>query len=132
MDTIVYDAVQDVKAVAEYNGGGINALKQDTAALLAKGVVKSVQRGRASGAVDYDARAQLSVNLSPVDASKSFIIVTSAITESSIQAAFRLSDVTVGNFDGESLTIYVRGVRVDGSGTNPVQVVADWQVIEFY
>lgn len=22
MDTIVYDAVQDVKAVAEYNGGG--------------------------------------------------------------------------------------------------------------
>lgn len=100
--------------------------------MLAKGVVKSVQRGRASGAVDYDARAQLSVNLSPVDASKSFIIVTSAITESSIQAAFRLSDVTVGNFDGESLTIYVRGVRVDGSGTNPVQVVADWQVIEFY
>lgn len=23
MDTIVYDAVQDVKALAEYNGGGV-------------------------------------------------------------------------------------------------------------
>lgn len=128
-NVIIYDAIDGVLNECEtVVGGGVNNIQ----GTLANGVVKSIQRGRASGAVSYNARVQLSVNLSPVDVSKSLIIVTSAIAESSSYAAFRISDVTVSNFDEENLTICVRSIRVDGSSTDPVKVVADWQVIEFY
>lgn len=94
------------------------------------GGIKSVQRGRVSGTVGDSGRVQLSATLSPVDVSRSFFIVTSAITNASNVTDRRFTDVTVSEFDGETLSMYVRNIKAASVGSS-VQVVADWQVIEF-
>ena len=83
-----------------------------------------------SGTVGDSGRVQLSATLSPVDVSRSFFIVTSAITNASNVTDRRFTDVTVSEFDGETLSMYVRNIKADSVGSS-VQVVADWQVIEF-
>ena len=65
MDTIVYDAVQDVKALAEYNGGGIDTL-------LNGRVVKSVQRGHVVGKVGDEHEINVPISTIEIDKSNIF------------------------------------------------------------
>ena len=108
MDTIVYDAVQDVKAVAEYNGGGIETL-------LGKGVVKSVQRGVFSSRSITANKWNTLANISSVDSSKSFLLVTLTSVGYGTSCYYRLSN--------NKIEVYCTSSTL-GAG--------DWQVVEFY
>ena len=116
MDTIVYDAVQDVKAVAEYNGGGIEAL-------LNGRTIKHAQRGVANfvGADVIPKGGTKYINISSVDVSKSLCVIDTG----------RISyyENTALTYALESNRIVVSNPRTDGSN---VAAYISWQVIEFY
>ena len=117
MDTIVYDAVQDVKAVAEYNGGGIETL-------LGKGVVKSVQRGYVTISARSGGTTQR-INISAVDPSKAIVAVSSELSNSADAA----SEAVAYSLTSTSFQIGAR--HTHGTSQN-IDVFASWQVIEFY
>ena len=123
MDTIVYDAVQDVKAVAEYNGGGINSLKQDTAALLAKGVVKSVQRGIVQGAGSNNPTT-VNIEIAAVNVGKCAVLVNAITTT---QASYGAPSVVVKELQSNRLIL---DISYPGVGVR--YMTYSWQVIEFY
>lgn len=113
MDTIVYDAVQDVKAVAEYNGGGIEAL-------LGKGVVKSAQRGY--GQYSFTGNGVTNIPISKVDPEKALIVHEEMLPTNGQKLTggmIKISD------DGTSIEL------VSGSATFSPKVNLFWQVIEF-
>lgn len=128
MDTIVYDAVQDVKAVAEYNGGGIDTLKSN-ALLNAGSVVKSVQRGVVSQTMaNSGAQKETAVEISEINPSKSIALVSA---RSSSNSVCPLSIVKA--LSATQLTISASTFQGDGfSGNGTNQHTYGWQVIEFY
>lgn len=106
-------------------GGGINALKQDTAALLAKGVVKSVQRGTYQGD-NLDYRDNISIPINPVNLSKSVLsIFDSGSSNSGLSDSIGASNTTY-TFESNQIKLNVLGTK---TYSNPVLF---WQVIEFY
>ena len=121
MDTIVYDAVQDVKAVAEYNGGGIEAL-------LGKGVVKSVQRGtgfsfQTQSDTDY---GYGTVTISNVDVSKTILIydgytVSTQGHDLQVTAKLNSGSISITTMSGA----WMGTLNFSSQSWN-------WQVIEFY
>lgn len=118
MDTIIYDKIDEVQGKVEYNGGGINALKQDTAALLAKGVVKSVQRGVREIVAD----GTISIPISNVNTNKSLAIIE---TNAAVDAYNNGADAPLTHVL-ESNKIKV---EVDQHYND---IYLSWQVIEFY
>lgn len=110
MDTIVYDAVQDVKSSVEYNGEGIDTL-------LNGRIVKSVQRG---SNVSITVSNNKSVaTISKVNTAKSVLIHSQIQNSNAINAALTL----------DSSGTKILCVMESGSLTG--QTFA-WQVIEFY
>ena len=125
MDAIIYDKIDEVQGKVEYNGGGINSLKQDTAALLAKGVVKSVQRGVYQGD-NLDYHDNISIPINPVNLSKSVLsIFDSGSSNSGLSNSIGASNTTY-TFESNQIKINVLGTK---TYSNPVIF---WQVIEFY
>lgn len=110
MDTIVYDAVQDVKAVAEYNGRGIEAL-------LNGRIVKSVQRGSNVGITVSNNKSVATI--SKVNTAKSVLIHSQIQNSNATNAALTL----------DSSGTQILCVMANGSLTGQTFV---WQVIEFY
>lgn len=118
MDTVVYDAVQDVKAVAEYNGGGITSL-------LGKGCVKSVQRG--SGQLSNSSSlTNKIISISTVDLEKSALVITFFCQFSTANNNYSIAfaDLTASN----EITIKYRCQPYQNYG----QIGYTWTVIEFY
>ena len=124
MDTIIYDKIDEVQGKVEYNGGGINALQQDTAALLAKGVVKSVQRGYVTISARGDGTTQ-HINISAVDPNKAIVAVSSEV----LNSADVVSEAVAYSLTSTGFQIDAR--HTYGSSQN-IDVFASWQVIEFY
>lgn len=124
-NTVIYDAIAGVDAKAEYNGEGINALQQDTAALLAKGAVKSVQRGTYQGD-NLDYHDNISIPINPVNLSKSVLsIFDSGSSNSGLSNSIGASNTTY-TFESNQIKLNVLGTK---TYSNPVLF---WQVIEFY
>lgn len=90
-----------------------------------------MQRGRLAATLGPNERKLLTAEISPVDTSKSIFFVTSAGTQGGSGVFERATDVTVSNFDGNSISMYLRSIDMSSS-TASMQAVADWQVIEFY
>ena len=124
MDAIIYDKIDEVQGKVEYNGGGINSLKQDTAALLAKGVVKSVQRGHVTISARGDGITQ-HINISAVDPNKAIVAVSSEV----LNSADVVSEAVAYSLTSTGFQIDAR--HTYGSYQN-INVFASWQVIEFY
>lgn len=101
--------------------GGINSLKQDTAALLAKGVVKSVQRGAAligTGSSSDGKTATIQINT--IDPTRSWLWI----------------DVGDRNSPHSSVGYYSSSLSANtitiSFGLTNLQYLIRWQVIEFY
>lgn len=124
MDAIIYDKIDEVQGKVEYNGGGITALKQDTAALLAKGVVKSVQRGYVTISASGGGTSQ-HINISAVDPNKAIVAVSSEV----LNSADVVSEAVAYSLTSTGFQIDAR--HTYGSYQN-INVFASWQVIEFY
>ena len=103
MDTIVYDAVQDVKAVAEYNGGGIETL-------LNGRVVKSVQRGVYAGDTT---NGTVAIPISEINSSKSVLLVN-------------------GVPEGDRCSLSNSSILCEEDGGRLAHFYLGWQVVEFY
>ena len=114
MDTIVYDAVQDVKAVAEYNGGGIETL-------LNGRVVKSVQSG-IYGGVKQTNSGKTEIAISKVDTAKSIMVLNERFSRASGDGGLTISYELA--LDGTKIIIKNSG--------NPAYHRLFWQVVEFY
>lgn len=114
MDTIVYDAVQDVKAVAEYNGRGIETL-------LGKGVVKSGQRGY--GQYSFTGNGVSNILISEVDPGKALLFHDGMILANGKELTDGM--IRIGD-DGTSIEL------ISGNVTFSPTVRLSWQVIEFY
>lgn len=124
MDTIIYDKIDEVQGKVEYNGKSINALKQDTAALLAKGVVKSVQRGFAQGTGIDPTTTTVNIEISTVNAGKCAVIVNAITTTMSSSAA---PSVIVKELQPNRLIL-----DISYPGVGLKYMTYSWQVIEFY
>ena len=129
MDTIVYDAVQDVKAVAEYNGGGIETL-------LNGRVVKNVQRGNVNTRVSIpsnfpnDGYSNLRININEVNPNKAILFCNFELRENTggkdIHGYAYIDLVLL-----EKSNVNVQ-VGNSSSGSSVGYVYGEWQVIEFY
>ena len=121
MDAIIYDKIDEVQGKVEYNGGGINALKQDTAALLAKGVVKSAQRGIYGYGSFSKYEFVVSIPINAVDPQKSILSHNFWVDESC---------------NIQSIILYESKIEVRGSvgsgSSGTFALSGDWQVVEFY
>ena len=120
-NVIIYDKLEELNEGIESNGGGITALQQDTAALLAKGVVKSVQRGNDGRGTFNNYEFVVSIPINAVDLQKSILIHNFWVDE--------------GN-SIESIILYESKIEVKGSvrsgSSGAFTLSGDWQVVEFY
>lgn len=124
-NTIIYDKIDEVQGKVEYNGGGINALQQDTAALLAKGVVKSVQRGFAQGTgISASTTTTVNIEISTVNAGKCAVLVNAITTIMSNSGA---PSVIVKELQPNRLIL-----DISYPGVGFQYMTYSWQVIEFY
>ena len=120
-NVIIYDKLEELNEGIEYNGGGITALQQDTAALLAKGVVKSVQRGIYGHGSFSKYEFVVSIPINAVDPQKSILSHNFWVDEScNIQSIILYES-----------KIEVRG-SVGSSSSGTFTLSGDWQVVEFY
>lgn len=113
---------QDIAAVmeqAEYNGGGIDALKEN-ALLNAGSVVKSIQRG----VTEMNSQEEMTVTISSVDISKSLLIAVPSFG-TSMHSSLRWS---ISSEFTNSTTITFKNRYSDFSEWLEIS----WQVIEFY
>ena len=126
---VVYDAVQDVKAVAEYNGGGIETL-------LNGRVVKNVQRGNVNTRVSIpsnfpnDGHSNLRININEVTPNKAILFGNFELRGNAIDRdthEYAYIDMVLL----EKSNINVR-VGNSSSGNSLGYVYGEWQVIEFY
>lgn len=123
MDAIIYDKIDEVQGKVEYNGGGINALQQDTAALLAKGVVKSVQRGFAQGTGSNNPTT-VNIEIAAVNAGKCVVLVNAITTT---MASYGAPSVVVKELQSNRLIL-----DISYPGVGVKYMTYSWQVIEFY
>lgn len=119
MDTIVYDAVQDVKAVAEYNGGGIETL-------LNGRVVKSVQRGhlRKTG---LKTNNTFDIPISSVNPDHALLLQDTFIRYNA-DPAWAVSIYGEGTLSSDKITIKINA----DSSYGAIDAGVVWQVVEFY
>ena len=122
-NVIIYDKLEELNEGIEYNGGGITALQQDTAALLAKGVVKSVQRGFAKG-TDNSITTTVNIEISTVNAGKCAVLVNAITTK---QASYGAPNVVVKELQSNRLIL-----EISYPGIGVQYMTYSWQVIEFY
>lgn len=113
MDVIIKDAIDDLMAQAEYNGGGIEAL-------LNGRVVKSVQRG-----VTGTLNENTVININAIDANKSLLIyyVGTTYMNNAYQALAAYN---------ATLTDNAISITVVSGGSTAYDRRLSWQVIEFY
>ena len=104
----IYDKLDELNEGLEYNGGGIETL-------LNGRVVKSVQRGVFSSRSITANKWNTLANISSVDSSKSFLLVTLTSVGYGTSCYYRLSN--------NKIEVYCTGSSL-GAG--------DWQVVEFY
>ena len=113
------EIIGTLKPLIEYNGGGINSLienleqvQEDTTAIKAKGVVKSVQRGFCS----YHASNTSShtIPISAIDPDKSFLFV-----------------IAPGYSTRFSWTLNSTSIQFNKQSTSGESDIA-WEVVEFY
>ena len=119
-NSVVYDAIAGVDAKVEYNGESINSLQQDTAALLTKGAVKSVQRGKTSP-LPVETVNSKKIPISAINLSKSVLIIN-------YLSAYNAID----NLGVELYQDYIHLTMNNSSGNYKATVVFSWQVVEFY
>lgn len=122
-NNVIYDKLEDIQQDVQYNGGGINALKQDTAALLAKGVVKSVQRGIVQGAGSNNPTT-VNIEIAAVNAGKCVILVNAITTT---MASYGAPSVVVKELQSNRLIL-----DISYPGVGVQYMTYSWQVIEFY
>lgn len=89
-----------------------------------KGVVKSVQRGKQESTINGEALKTLTIYISEVDISKSFVLIKSIVgfAKGSIDA--------IGELSSNTLKIIFTNIGSYGMGGSPVYI--DWQIVEFY
>lgn len=128
MDTIIYDKIDEVQGKVEYNGGGINSLKQDTAALLAKGVVKSVQKGFFETKVRSNSEpSEVTININTIVPTKSVCLASAGLIEANSVGAGAVS--LVKELNATNIKFWLKSTHQSGFEQD---AVASWQVIEFY
>ena len=92
--------------------------------MLAKGAVKSVQRGNVTISARGDLTTQY-INISAVDPNKAIVAVSSKMTNSGDAVA----EVVANNLTSTGFQI---GARHNFSASQQLGIFASWQVIEFY
>ena len=117
-------------------GGGINELKQDTAALKAdtailknKGAVKSVQRGQVNQTVNVygdTSSYTFTINLSAFDTNKALFIHDFSAMGGTYIGPAKVASVSLSQTSIQVNVTY--STRMDDSLT----LTGEWQVIEFY
>lgn len=122
-NNVIYDKLEDIQQDVQYNGGGITVLKQDTAALLAKGVVKSVQRGIVQGAGSNNPTT-VNIEIAAVNAGKCVVLVNAITTT---MASYGAPSVVVKELQSNRLIL-----DISYPGVGVQYMTYSWQVIEFY
>lgn len=118
-NNVIYDAIQSVAEQTEYNGEGIDALKNNTL-LNAGSVVKSVQRGKTSPLLVETVNSK-TIPISAINLSKSVLIINYMSTYDAID-----------NLGVELYQDYIHLTMNNPSGNYRDTLVFSWQVIEFY
>lgn len=135
-NVIIYDKLEDILSAVEYNGGGINGLKQDTAALKAdaailknKGAVKSVQRGQVNqtvNVVEDTSSYTFTINLSAFDTNKALFL-----HDFSASGGYSVGLVRVASVSLSQTNMQVK-VTYETRENTTLTLTGEWQVIEFY
>ena len=120
-NVIIYDKLEELNEGIEYNGGSISSLQQDTAALLAKGVVKSVQRGAAMVSTSSSSdRKTATIQINTIDPARSWLWIDVGNNSS--------PHASVGYY---SSSLSANTITVS-FGQTSYEYLIRWQVIEFY
>lgn len=117
----------DIAAVmsqAEYNGGGIDSLKNN-ALLNAGSVVKSVQRGY----VEFSSEDNRTISISTINPDKSILVYTIFVNGSVITGMGTQTQPAVMNYNLSTNEIKIIKTR---SFASAGYTYVSWQVIEFY
>lgn len=135
-NVIIYDKLEELNEGIEYNGRGINGLKQDTAVLKSdtailknKGVVKSVQRGQVNQTVNVvgdTSSYTFTINLSAFDMNKALFLHDFSASGGYSVGLVRVASVSLSQTNMQVKVIYE--TRVDST----ITLTGEWQVIEFY
>lgn len=132
----MHEIISTLKPLIEYNGWGINGLKQDTAVLKSdtailknKGVVKSVQRGQVNqtvNVVEDTSSYTFTINLSAFDMNKALFLHDFSASGGYSLGLIRVASVSLSQTNMQVKVIYE--TRVNSTLT----LTGEWQVIEFY